>query len=71
MRRSKLRREKQRRIEDAKCEVLSIRSSLDKAYCIFNSSSDPELIEASILEISALRSRYSRTLRDIKKLCEA
>ena len=71
MNRRKLRREAQRRYSEARCELFELRDSLDKAYCVFNSSSDPELIEASILEISALQSRYGCMLRDIKKLCEA
>ena len=52
----------------ARSELERLRQSLEQSYCVFNSTSDPELLEASILEISALRSRYSAALRDIKSM---
>ena len=51
-------------------ELVELRAALNSAYRIFNSSSDPSIVEASILEISALQTRYGRMLRDLKNTSE-
>lgn len=71
MSKEKARRDRLRRLSEARLELSELRSCIDAAYSVFNSTSDPELIEASILEISALRSKYDRKLRDMKNLGEA
>jgi len=53
---------------EAQRQLLQLRSQLDNAYVIFNSTADPQLLEASILEISALRSRYNCALQNIKSI---
>lgn len=60
------RRELRERRAAAEQELADIRAGLDAAWSAFNHTADPELLEASILEISALRSKYSRTLRALK-----
>ena len=55
-------------LADAETELLRLSTSLSSAYSVFNSTDDPELLEASILEISALRSRYSAALRSLKSI---
>ena len=61
----KKRNEKARRAElkHFAGEIGSIRSSLDEAYTQFNSTSDPDSLDACIFEISALRSRYNTALK--------
>lgn len=53
---------------EAETELGRVRDGLAAAYSVFNSTADPELLEASILEISALRSRYGIMLRNIKNI---
>lgn len=68
---SKASRERKRQsaeIQKATDELLTIRSDLDRAYELFNSTSDPVLVDASIYEINALRSRYNYKLKGIKSL---
>lgn len=61
-------REKMEQIADARAELARLRESLSEAYSVFNSTVDPQLLEACILEISALHSRYSSALRNIKSM---
>jgi len=56
----KLRRAEERQ---AVSELNSIRDSLSVAYARFNSTTDPDLVEAYIFEINALRARYNTALR--------
>lgn len=56
----KLRRTEERQ---AITELNAIRDSLSTAYARFNSTNDPDLLEASIFEINALRARYNMALR--------
>ena len=56
-------------LSEAESELDRVRDGLAAAYSVFNNTADPELLEASILEISALQSRYSVMLRAIKHLC--
>lgn len=61
-------RERREAMEDAREELARLRAGLREAYSVFNSTSDPQLLEACILEISALHSRYSSALRNIKSM---
>ena len=61
------RRELRQRKKDAEQEVLGLRDSLDSAFSVFNHTTDPEMLEASILEIRALQSRYGCALRSLKQ----
>lgn len=47
-------------------EIEGIRLSLKNAYAGFNSTSDPELVEACIYEINALKARYDHALKRAK-----
>ena len=62
------RRAQRERIAAAEQELSDLRDALERAYGVFNHTDDPELLEASILEISALQSKYGCRLRDIKTL---
>ena len=66
--RAALRRERREKRSAALRELTGIRSNLACAYSAFNATADPELLEASILEICALKSRYSSALRSLKHL---
>ncbi len=68
MSRIRERRELMERLGTARRELDSLGLSLREAYRCFNLSSDPEILEACILEISALQSRYSAALRNIKSM---
>lgn len=43
---------------------------LNQAYAQFNVHSDPDLVDACVYEINALRSRYSYLVRQVKRLDE-
>ena len=62
------RRERQERMRAAMQELGGLQARLESAYDLFNRTADPELVEASILEISALRSKYGCTLRQLKAM---
>lgn len=55
-------------MEELRRELRQLQENLADAYGLFNRTSDSALLEASILEISALLVRYDRLLRDIKDL---
>ena len=40
-------------------EIGRLKDSLDEAYMHFNTTSDPDALDACIYEISALRSRWN------------
>ena len=61
-------RELRRRLGLAMGELEELQLSLGHSYHAFNSTSDPEILEACILEIAALRRRYSALLRSIKSM---
>ncbi|MGE4353027.1 MAG: DUF2508 family protein [Oscillospiraceae bacterium] len=44
-------------------EIKEIRHSLNDAWQVFNSTTDPALTEACIFEINALRARYDHILK--------
>ena len=71
MSKERKRQETERMLFSARQELVDVRSSLEQAYCVFNSTSDPEILETSILEIQALQSKYSHTLRNLKNISEA
>ncbi len=70
MGKARKRREADLMLSSARQQLVDVRSSLEQAYCVFNSTADPELLETSILEIQALQSKYSHTLRNLKSICE-
>ncbi len=48
-------------------EIRSIRNSLDEAYAHFNTTTDPDALDACIFEISALRARYNTALKHYRE----
>jgi hypothetical protein len=64
-----LREKRKRRSElrQAKAELEEMHVELGEAYASFNSISEPELLDACIYQISALRSRYDTALRRMKR----
>ena len=62
------RKEQQAYSAAAQQELQELRSALAEAYRVFNRTADPALLEASILEISALQVRFDRLLRSIKDM---
>ena len=49
-------------------EMAQTRLSLNHAYADFNAQSDPDLVDACVFTINALRSRHSYLVRQIKLL---
>ncbi|MDY5881285.1 MAG: hypothetical protein SPJ63_06000 [Oscillospiraceae bacterium] len=49
-------------------EMKAIRSQLHCAYAAFDSVTDPDMMDACIFEISALKSRYNYAVANIKNL---
>ena len=66
----KIRQERQEMLSTARQELYDTRCSLDSAYKVFNAVSDPNLIEASVLEISALQSKYNNMIKNYKAISE-
>ena len=65
------RRGKNPRQEERRClmeGVAQTRVLLNQAYAQFNLHSDPDLVDACVYEINALRSRYSYLVRQVKRL---
>ena len=50
----------------ANYELKEIRSDLNRAWSIFNNTTDPALTEACIFEINALRARYDHVLKGVR-----
>jgi hypothetical protein len=48
--------------------LVRTRTLINQAYCGFNSTHDPDLIESYVFEINALQARYSYLLRRVKEL---
>ena len=71
MRKARKRAEEQALISTSRQELMALRSQLEQAYAVFNASADPEIVESTILEISALQAKYSRLLRNFKQINEA
>ena len=51
-------------------EIADIRSQLHKAYASFDSVTDPDMTDACIFEISALKSRYNHAVVNIKNMSQ-
>ena len=68
MKKATLRKEHRERRCAAEQELNELLHSLASAYSVFDHTADPELLEASILEICALKSRYSSALKGLKLL---
>ena len=49
-------------------ELNSIRSRLSSSYAAFDNITDPDMMDACIFEISALKSRYNHAVSSIRKL---
>lgn len=49
-------------------EMAQTRLLLNQAYADFNAHSDPDLVDACVFTINALRSRHSYLVRQIKLL---
>lgn len=49
-------------------EMNHIRSQLQCAYSVFNSVTDPDIMDACIFEISALKSRYNYAVNNVRQL---
>lgn len=64
----KLQRARQEQFSAASAEYAALRDALTQAYAVFNRTDDPALLEASILEISALQRRCDGALRTLKSL---
>lgn len=64
----RLRRTRRAELLRAQSQLGEIRDGLERAYLCFNRSSDPELTDACIYEINALRARYDHVLRHIKSM---
>lgn len=64
----KKRRERELAMVTARQDIMQVRSELEAAYAAFNASADPAVVETSILEISALRSKYSNMLKNLKNI---
>ena len=62
------RRAKSEEQDQARSQLCALRWELKSAYDVFNATSDPQLLEACILEISALHARYSSALKNFKSL---
>ena len=61
------RRGRGKALQNAKRELINMQNSIEHAYSVFNHTIDPDLLEASILELRALQSRYDHMLRSMKK----
>lgn len=61
------RRTRGKALQNAKRELRNMQNSMEHAYSVFNHTVDPDLLEASILELRALQSRYDHLLRSMKK----
>ena len=59
-----LKREYDKRVSEMK----RIRSELQCAYSVFNSVTDPDIMDACIFEISALKSRYNYAVSNVRQL---
>ena len=49
-------------------EIRDIRSKLHSAYSAFNTVTDPDMTDACIFEISALKSRYNHAVVNLKNM---
>lgn len=68
MLKSARRHKQQTQFAAAEGVLAGLQDQLESAYNVFNNTADPDLLEASILEIRALQSRYGCTLRSLKRM---
>ena len=68
MSKRKLKREQQKYLSEAASQLVDVRNGIERAYNVFNNTADPDLLEASILEMHALESKYSCLLRNLKTI---
>jgi len=59
---------RQAELARAQCRIAEIRQALTGLYSCFDDVADPELTEACIFEINALRARYNSEIRQIKSM---
>ena len=64
----KLNRLRQAELLRAEKRLAEIRGALCDAYSCFDAIADPELTDACIFEINALRARYNNEIRQIKSI---
>ena len=64
----KLNRLRQAELLRAQARLAEIRGALCGAYSCFDDIADPELTDACIFEINALRARYNSEIRQIKTI---
>ena len=65
------RRRKNPQLEERRClmeGVARTRVELSQAYAQFDLHSDPDLVDACVYQINALRSRYCYLVRQVKRL---
>lgn len=55
------------RLQELFTELSDTRFALAQAYARFNSTTEPELVDACIYELNALQSRYGYLLRKVKE----
>ncbi len=63
--------EEEREWEELAEELRDTRYQLRRTYLQFNSTDDPDLIEAALFEIKAHQARHSYLLRQLKRLDRA
>lgn len=68
--RKKATRARQRDMDNALMEIGRLRENLDEAYMHFNSTTDPDALDACVYEISALRSRWNTAYKHYKNKFE-
>ncbi len=51
-------------------EMKAIRSQLHCAYAAFDTVTDPDMMDACIFEINALKSRYNYAVANVKNLMQ-
>ncbi len=61
-------RRRKHALKQSRRQFDELSDAISQAYQNFNSVSDPDLMDACIFEINALRSKRDAVLRDIRKL---
>lgn len=65
--RQRIRKSNKTEISDRTQELDTISSAIVQAYRSFNSTLDPQLMDACIFEINALRARRNAILREMRQ----
>jgi len=63
-----IRKETQLMLNNAGDELKDLRRQINDAYAVFNRTLDPDRLDASILEINALQSKYGIALKNFKSI---